>query len=170
LDGPTNRYSAMRNFSPPSPSPQPREAAEWLRELILAVGRRRSLRDPLADMYEMHGFTPPQVHALAWLGTDGALTMGVLAQRLGVTEKTVTGIVDRLEGQRLAERVRDEADRRIVHVRLTNAGRAAHDRMRHNVLSQLERLMAVLDVEDRGQLLRIIQTLTDRLTAAEDAP
>ena len=160
----------MRNVSPPSPTPGPREAAEWLRALILAVGRRRSLRDPLADMCEMHGFTPPQVHALAWLGTDGELTMGVLAQRLGVTEKTVTGIVDRLEGQSLAERVRDEADRRIVHVRLTDAGRSAHDRMRHNVTLHLERLMAVLDVEDRGELLRIFQKLTDRLTAAEETP
>jgi DNA-binding MarR family transcriptional regulator len=141
-----------------------------LRELILAVGRRRSLRDPLADLYEMHGFTAPQVHALAWLGVDGALTMGMLAQRLGVTEKTVTGIVDRLEGLGLAERVRDDADRRIVHVRLTGTGKTEHERMRSNVISQLERLMAVLDVEDRGELLRIIQTLTERLTAAEDTP
>jgi DNA-binding MarR family transcriptional regulator len=68
-----------------------------LRELLVALGRLRSLRDPIATTCEQTQLTPPQIHALLWLGQEETLAMGELARRLGITEKTVTGLVDRLE-------------------------------------------------------------------------
>ena len=160
----------MRNIPPIPPSLEPRAAAEALNGLILAVGRRHSLRDPLAELTEEHAFTPPQIHTLAWLGHDGAMSMGQLARLIGVTEKTVTGVVDRLEGIRMVERVRDAEDRRVVHVQLTDEGRAHFREMHGRVLAHLERLMGALDAEDRGQLLRIFQKLNDRTTSGKDTP
>jgi len=160
----------MRNIPPDDRPLEPRAAAEALHGLIMSVGRRRSLRDPLAELTEVHGFTPAQVHAMGWLGLDGAMSMGQLAKLLGVTEKTVTGVVDRLENSGMVERVRDAEDRRIIHVQLTDKGRAEFHRMHERVLSHLERLMGALDAEDRGQLLRIFQKLNDRMTSGKDTP
>jgi DNA-binding MarR family transcriptional regulator len=156
---------------PPPPAPlEPQPAAEALHGLILAFGRRRSLRDPLAELVAQRNFTHPQVHAMGWLGNDGAMSMGNLARLLGVTEKTVTGVVDRLEALGMVERVREAADRRIVHVQLTANGRAEYEQMHDKVLATLERLMGALDAEDRGQLLRIFQKLNDRMTSGKDTP
>ena len=92
------------------------DAARRMLELLVAVGRRNSLRDPLAQLTETLELTPPQLHGVMWLGQDGPLPMGELARRVGVTEKTITGIVDRLEREGYAQRERDPGDRRVVHV------------------------------------------------------
>ena len=47
------------------------------------------------------------------------LSMGQLADLLGLSSGAVTGTVDRLERAGLVERIRDPADRRRVHLRLT---------------------------------------------------
>ena len=81
--------------------------ARAVRERLIVLARRRSLRDPVAASCDALGLTAPQIHALLWLGHDGPLTMGELARRISVTEKTVTGIVDRLERDGFLHRERD---------------------------------------------------------------
>src|SRR5256885_695950 len=96
---------------------------ERLKELLLELGRRRPLRDPLSAGNELE-LAGPQLHAMVWLGHDGPLTMGELAHRLGVTEKGVTGLADRLEAHGYCLRERAEDDRRVVRLRLTGSGAA----------------------------------------------
>ena len=59
--------------------------ARAIQGCLIALARRRSLRDPVAASCEELGLTAPQVHALLWLGHDGPLTMGELARRVAVT-------------------------------------------------------------------------------------
>ncbi|MHB8878198.1 MAG: MarR family transcriptional regulator, partial [Myxococcaceae bacterium] len=66
-------------------------------QLLMALGRRAPLRDPIASTCEEFNITPAQIHAVMWLGIDGSMAMGELAKLLRTTEKTVTGLVDRLE-------------------------------------------------------------------------
>src|SRR5689334_18604765 len=94
---------------------------ERLKELLLGLGRRRPLRDPLSSGAELE-LAGPQLHTMVWLGHDGPLTMGELARRLGVTEKGFTGIADRLEKHGYCQRERDTNDRRVVRLRLTSKG------------------------------------------------
>ncbi len=138
-------------------------AANALHDGLLALARRRPFRDPLATSCDALGLGPAQLHALLWIRHDGPLTMGALAQRVAVTEKTATGIVDRLERDGLLRRARDAADRRVVHVRLTARGGAASRRIEKVVHVSLSRLVSVLDAPDREALLRILQTLIERL-------
>jgi DNA-binding MarR family transcriptional regulator len=140
--------------------------ARALRERLATLSRLRAIRDPLVLTSEKAGLTPSQIHTLLWLGMDGPLTMGEIARRLGVTEKTVTGVVDRLERDGWVRRERAAADRRVVHVRLTTKGEAMSARMDAAVLLKLKALLHLLDATDRRALLRII----DRFTAAFMAP
>lgn len=139
--------------------------ARRFRELLLGVGRRRSLRDPIAATCEAMRLTPAQIHALLWLGHDGALTMGELARRIGTTEKTITGVVDRLEREGQLHRERDAEDRRVVRVRLTRKGADAYRRVDVQVNGKVAELIARLDASDRRDLFRILETLHDRLVA-----
>ncbi len=140
-----------------------------LQELLYALGRRRSLRDPIAGTCEEFQLTPPQVHALLWLGRDGALTMGELARRLGVTEKTVTGVVDRLEREGHVQRERITLDRRVVHCRLTPEGQQTYQQLDRSLHEAMGQVLELLDPSDRTALFRIIEKLVRRLeTPAED--
>lgn len=134
-----------------------------LQQLLYALGRRRSLRDPIASTCEDLQFTPPQVHALLWLGQDGMLTMGELARRLGVTEKTVTGVVDRLEREGHVLRERITLDRRVVRCRLTEAGQQTYQLLDRLVNEAVGQMLGLLDGGDRKALFRIMEKLVRRL-------
>jgi DNA-binding MarR family transcriptional regulator len=164
----------MRTISQPGRPPADARAsartgadARRLHGLLVGLMRRRSLRDPIAATCAELDLSAPQVHTLLALGHEGPLAMGDLARRVAVTEKTITGLVDRLERDGLVERARDAADRRVIHVVLTAPGQALHRRMDAEVLEQLTRLLGRLDAADRRDLFRIIEKLTTQ--AVEDA-
>jgi DNA-binding MarR family transcriptional regulator len=137
--------------------------ARALRDHLIALARRRSLRDPVAASCEAIGLTAPQIHALLWLGHDGPLTMGEIARRVSVTEKTVTGIVDRLERDGFLRRERDAADRRVVRARATARGAALSRDIEDGVHEKLVRLLGLLDAGDRRSLVGILERLAARL-------
>lgn len=134
-----------------------------LRELLVTLGRRRSLRDPLASACEQLQLTPSQVHSLMWLGQDGALTMGELARRVGITEKTVTGVVDRLERAGLVQRGRSATDRRIIHVTLTPEGQRSYQRLDRLLQHDMSFFLGLLDGSDRKTLCRLLEKLIERM-------
>lgn len=134
-----------------------------LHQLLVGLARRGSLRDPIAATCARLDLSAPQVHLLLSLAHDGPLTMGVLARRVAVTEKTVTGLVDRLERDGLVRRTRDDADRRVVHVRLTREGAAVARRLDAGLNEKLALLLGLLDADDRRHLFHVIETLIARL-------
>ena len=106
---------------------------------ILKV-EERSLRVGLTDTV-----TVTEMHILDAIGDDGVRTVTELAAAAMVTISTMTIAINRLEGKKLVERVRDTADRRVVRVRLTEAGRRIayahrrfHRRMARAVADGLE--------------------------------
>ncbi|POX57396.1 MarR family transcriptional regulator [Streptomyces sp. Ru71] len=71
------------------------------------------------------GLSAGALDLLARLRTasEDGLRMGELARAAGVSPRNVTGLVDTLERDGLAERVQNPSDRRSVRVRITPAGR-----------------------------------------------
>lgn len=59
---------------------------------------------------------------LATIGYAGGLPFGEIGAKMMVTVSNLTGIVDRLEEKKVVSRKRDENDRRVVHVVLTDKG------------------------------------------------
>nr|WP_225937051.1 MarR family transcriptional regulator [Myxococcus sp. RHSTA-1-4] len=161
-------YSVSRNFHKEDEDVS--ADVQKLQQLLVALGRRRSLRDPIASTCEQLQFTPPQVHALLWLGQDGALTMGDLARRLGVTEKTVTGVVDRLEREGYLMRERSASDRRVVHCRLTPEGQATWQKLDRSMNQGMSQFLGILDASDRKALFRILEKLLRRTEAPPASP
>jgi DNA-binding MarR family transcriptional regulator len=95
------------------------EAAAAVRTAFQAVERMRSHGS------EGRGLSSGAMDVLLRLssaGDDGA-SIGELAQAAGVTSRNVTGLVDTLERDGLAQRVPDPRDRRSVRARITPAGR-----------------------------------------------
>ena len=106
----------------------------------------------------------PQQHQflLAIRAADDAHgpTVGTLANRLFIRHHSACGLADRLEESGLVERVRGEADRRLVRIRLTPQGAEKLKR-----LSRAHRE----ELSTSGPLLvDALRALLDRLPRIED--
>jgi len=137
---------------------------ERLKEVLLELGRHRPLRDPLSNAAELE-LAGPQLHAMVWLGHDGPLTMGDLSRRLGVTEKGVTGLADRLEARGYCMRERDEKDRSVVRLRLTGMGHELFKSTVARLDKKMSFLLSALPAVDRDALFRILSRLASYLAA-----
>jgi MarR family transcriptional regulator, 2-MHQ and catechol-resistance regulon repressor len=90
----------------------------WVRFLRFNLQSHKKLEDDLEKL----GLTPPQFYVLATIGYAGGLPFGEIGAKMMVTVSNLTGIVDRLEDKKIVARKRDETDRRVVHVVLTEKG------------------------------------------------
>lgn len=122
--------------------------------VALQVAANRAL-DPWARFLRAHaGLTPNQYNVLRILrgSSPAGLTCGQIADRMITRDPDVTRLTDRLVRAGLAERERAEADRRIVEVRITEAGMDA--------LAGLDRDMATELLGSLGdQRLRALRDL-----------
>ena len=80
---------------------------------------RRTLQQPVEADFSRGGLTGPQrsvVQALVRGGVQGALSLKDVSREVGLAHSTVSGIVDRLERQGLAERQTDKKDHRVNRI------------------------------------------------------
>ena len=122
----------------------------WLRLLtctnLLEGEIRRRLRQEFAT-------TLPRFDLLAQLDrTSGGLTLTELSNRMMVSNGNLTGLVDRLVGNNLVERLPDPDDRRSTRVALTALGKKRFDAMTPAHESWIHGMLEGLDKDDIGHL------------------
>jgi len=90
------------------------------------------------------GLTPVQVRVLQIMAEKGWSTPKEISSRMGVSQATVSALLDRLSGKGLVERQRSATDRRQTNISLTEAGaQALHDvpdPLHDRYVEQFERL------------------------------
>ncbi|HEY3572125.1 MAG TPA: MarR family transcriptional regulator [Thermoanaerobaculia bacterium] len=91
--------------------------------------------------------------------TDEPLPLSHLADRCCCVRSNITQLVDRLEADRLVERLPDPADRRSVRAALTPAGRERHAEAVRIVGETEREVFAGLGEEDRQALTRLLGRL-----------
>lgn len=113
------------------------------------------------------GMTLPMAEAalLISLLTDGNGTQQQLADRLRLDKSRVSRLCAALERKRLITRERDDANRRTVQVRITEAGSAAAGRLRRGWRERHERLLAALAPDERQALLTGLAAIARELPA-----
>lgn len=83
-------------------------------------------------------------------------TPSTLADKLGVTRASMTGLLDGLEQSGLITRVFAKEDRRSVKIQLTAAGQAKLDVVMPDYYRRLRQCMQALDAEKREQLQQLL--------------
>jgi DNA-binding MarR family transcriptional regulator len=116
---------------------------------------KQSMRKNFAD----EEMTMPQGMVISILKRNGQMMkMTDLSRQLSLTNSTVSGIVDRLEKQKLVERVRSEEDRRIVYVKVSPKYDEMHQEVHKKLEKSFEELMDMGSPEE-------IQKITEGLSA-----
>jgi len=73
------------------------------------------------------GLTVPQLLVMQAIAKEGSPSTSTLARHIVVSQATVTRIIDRLERDGLVKREKSSKDKRVVNVRLTDAGKSKLD-------------------------------------------
>ncbi len=144
----------------------PHEAAKPLDALDQGLRRLMWLEQKrfghiLAD----HNLTLPQFLVLINLvHAEHGCPIGDLANKLFQSNATMTGIIDRLELEKLVVRTRGgESDRRKVMVQLTPKGRAQLERADHTRREQIRHVLAKLSPHDLEDFARLLNIYLDEL-------
>ena len=92
--------------------------------------------------------------------------IGELGKNAGVKKSTITDMVDRLEKDGIAERVRDDGDRRVVRMRLTAKGREIRKEFIkkrreeiQNIFSKLKEAETRLLIEHLSKACKILKKI-----------
>ncbi|MCB5163768.1 MarR family transcriptional regulator [Streptomyces bambusae] len=99
---------------------------------------------------------------------DGEKSPSRLAQSLGVSRATVTGLVDGLEREGLVARRASAEDGRGSVVVLTARGAQRLRDMAGDHFARLQALVGGLTVEERGQFLDLLERITRGIGALTD--
>ena len=129
----------------------------WLRLLTCTQLIEREVRARLRERFDT---TLPRFDLMSqlWRYPDG-LKMNELSQHLMVTGGNVTGIVDLLEKDGLAERHPEPADRRAYRVRLTRGGRKAFGEMARAHEGWIVELLAGLSLREQAEIHKLLGQL-----------
>ena len=97
--------------------------------------------------------TPSQIKSLFAFEEDRAYPIGELGRNARVKSSTMTDMIDRLEKDGIAERIRDSGDRRVVKVRLTNKGKKIKRKFTQKSRKDVEVAFSKLSEEEKKKLL-----------------
>jgi DNA-binding MarR family transcriptional regulator len=99
------------------------------------------------------------LHLMTLLETHGPLPMSRVAELLGCSLPTATGIVSRMEERGLVERQHDTEDRRVVTLRLAEEGAAEIRALQLGRRQRMATAVAHLSDEEQAQLLASVRAL-----------
>ncbi len=150
-----------RAVNPRQRNTLPGQIAVALYRISQAVGRI------LRERGKQAGLSPAQVESLLFLkhARPQARTIGGLAERLGVSYATSSGVADALENKRLVRRAPLPDDQRVVSLRLTSEGTTQADRL-EDLLDEIESAIDSLPDKDQAALRRATQAIVYRLQQA----
>ncbi|AFJ63000.1 MULTISPECIES: MarR family winged helix-turn-helix transcriptional regulator [Bacillus] len=103
------------------------------------------------EILNQYAITPPQFVGLQWLYELGDMTIGELSAKMYLACSTTTDLIDRMEKNKLVERVKDPADRRVVRIHL---------------LAEGERIIQEVILKRQAYLRDMFATFSEEETAA----
>lgn len=133
------------------------EGTERLADLIMSLQRCFLLH--LSKELTRGQVSFPQYFLLGLIAGKQSLSMSEVAEKMHHSTAAATGLVDRLENLQYVERTHAPNDRRKVLVRITNKGSALVDRIRQDVVTNLEEIMELLSPEERDAWLRVYEKI-----------
>jgi DNA-binding MarR family transcriptional regulator len=134
-----------------------RKEAERLADIFTVLQRRFILH--LSKELARGHVSFSQYCLLGLLREQEQLSMSEIAQRMGHTTAAATGLVDRLEKLGRVKRTHGKEDRRKIHVQITASGAALVSEVRDDMVSNLLKMMAVLDSAEQKHWLQIYEKI-----------
>jgi DNA-binding MarR family transcriptional regulator len=103
--------------------------------------------------------TGPQGMLMGTLAHYGEMKVSDLSEKLGLSNSTVSGIIDRLEVQGLVERTRSKEDRRVVYINITSEFKKNSQERFKEIEKMFEAMMSKATEEELDVIFQGLDTL-----------
>jgi DNA-binding MarR family transcriptional regulator len=125
------------------------------------------------ERLEPLGLSPRAWGVLSTLAESGPLTQIELATTMSIDRTAMVYLIDELEAQTLAERVRNPQDRRAFLIHLTPSGRSAQRKAATALAGAADTLLTPLDAAERRHLVDLLAKVAahwQQASASQDNP
>lgn len=112
-------------------------------------------------------FSKSELLAMLLIDKHGEIIMGQVADYVNVPMSTATGIIERLVKNGYALRERSEADRRIVTIKLTDAGKSTVAKFRGTIAIYMDQIAAALTEEEKDLIFKLFIKIVSILNNKE---
>jgi DNA-binding MarR family transcriptional regulator len=140
--------------------------SSYLSYLLYQTEQHR--RAMAADLLAKHGLSFAKWVAMISLRRFGDLSMTRLAKLAATDRTTLTRSIDSLIADGLVAREASPRDRRIVVIRLTDAGRSLLERIRGEIRPLNQEVCAQLTTEEQATMTRYLQKMLGGLIVEPD--
>ena len=134
---------------------------------VSVVGRLFRLAPQLTDLLDLgareYGMGFARGRVLWALQESGPVVMRALSQQLGISPRTVTGLIDALEADGWVTRTPHPDDRRATIISITPTAQAALTTLRSSYEGLAHDLLADLDPADLARCQSVLAAIQDRL-------
>lgn len=113
----------------------------------------------MEDQFRELNITGPQGIIIGILMRHGEMKISDLSQKLGLSNSTVSGIIDRLEKQGMVVRVRSKDDRRVVYVKIADDFKKNAKEVFSRVEKKFESMMNKATDEEHDAIVKGLNTL-----------
>lgn len=117
------------------------------------------------DLAHTAGLTPAQLRVLQIVKENPSTTPKALATQMGVSQATVSVLLDKLVARGMVERALSELDRRQKNIVVTSAGQSTLDNVPDALQQRYVRAFSKLADWEQAQLLSSLERVADMLDA-----
>ncbi len=148
----------MKTSTQPKQSSLEQRAEELARYLIVL----RNMQDKTSSAFlgSLGGLSMQELNILNVIGDHEPCIMSDIAKASSLSLSSVTVIMDKLVKAKLAKRIRNEDDRRVVHGGLTEEGRKVYQVQIKHMHDILSKMLNLLTVDEQESFLKIFQKIT----------
>jgi MarR family transcriptional regulator, organic hydroperoxide resistance regulator len=118
-----------------------------------------TIKQSMGQHFNAMNLTGPQGMMMGILSHDGEMKISDLSEKIGLSNSTVSGIIDRLEKQGLVERTRSKDDRRVVYVNVSTEFRKNSKENFCKIEETFEAIMTKATAEEIEIILKGLDTL-----------
>jgi MarR family transcriptional regulator, organic hydroperoxide resistance regulator len=122
------------------------------------------LKHNMFKEFEHTGITPPQGMVLGNLSKFGKLKISDLSDKLGLSNSTISGIIDRMEKHDMVIRTRSQEDKRVVYVSLSPVFEERHHNCHMKAEENIQAIMNKGTHEDLDKIIDGLNTLKKLLS------
>jgi Transcriptional regulators len=117
------------------------------------------IKQKVGSHFREMNLTGPQGMLMGTLAHHGEMKISDLSEILGLSNSTVSGILDRLENQGYIERIRSREDRRVVYVKVTDEFKKKSQKQFEEINKMVEQMMEKATPEELETILKGMNTL-----------
>lgn len=140
---------------------------DFLSQAIMSALKKYNKMESSKYLYRSYKLSIAEIQYILSIQPDRKITMTDLAKSVSVLLSTATAMVDKLIKRGLVQRTRDEGDRRVVFIELSEEGKKVCNSILETRKLILEKLFSALNDTEQKLMFELLTKLYKKIDEIE---